>query len=47
MKNNLENLEIKLLQTKKENAEKLDKIETELKNKFSDFFTVAFKNDKL
>jgi hypothetical protein len=47
MKNILENLEIKLLQTKRENAEKLDKIEADFKEKFSNFFDLAFKNDNL
>jgi hypothetical protein len=38
MKNNLENLELKLIQTKIENSEKLNVIETEYKNEYSDFF---------
>jgi hypothetical protein len=47
MKNTFENLEIKLLQTKSENAEILNKIEADFKEKFSNFFDVAFKNDNL
>jgi len=47
MKNNLENLEIKLAQTKKENAEKLDKIESEFKEKYSELFDIVLKNDNL
>ena len=47
MKNNLENLEIKLAQTKKENSEKLDKIESEFKDKYSEFFDIVLKNDNL
>jgi len=47
MKNNLENLEIKLAQTKKENALKLDKIESEFKDKYSELFDVVLKNDNL
>ncbi len=39
MKNPLENLELKLLQTKKENAEKLEKIESKFKKEFGDFFS--------
>jgi hypothetical protein len=45
MKNNLENLELKLVQTKIENAEKLDKIESEFKQKYSEFFDIVLKND--
>jgi len=47
MRNNLENLELKLLQTRKENAEKLNKIEAEFHKKFSDFLDIIFKNDNL
>jgi len=47
MKNNLENLELKLLQTRKENAEKLDKIETKFKKEFSSFFDILLENDNL
>jgi hypothetical protein len=38
MKNILENLELKLVQTGLENSEKLSVIETEYKNEYSDFF---------
>ena len=47
MKNNLENLELRLIQTKLENAEKLDKIETEFKWEFGSFLDILFKNDNL
>jgi len=47
MKNTLENLELKLAQTKIENSEKLDFIEAEYKKKYSGFFDVLFKNDNL
>jgi len=47
MKNNLENLELKLAQTRLENSDKLDKIETEFKKEFSSFFDTIFKNDNL
>jgi hypothetical protein len=36
-KNILENLELRLIQTRLENSEKLDLIETEFKEKFGDF----------
>jgi len=47
MKNNLENLELKLLQTRRENAEKLDVIEAEYKKEYSDFFDDLFPNENL
>ena len=47
MKNILENLELKLLQLKKENAEKLEKIEAEYKKEYSDFFDKLFPNDNI
>jgi hypothetical protein len=47
MKNILENLELKLLQTRRENAEKLDKIEAEFKKEFGNFFDSLFENDNL
>jgi len=47
MKNILENLELRLAQTKLENSEKFDVIETEYKEEYSDFFDKLFKNDNL
>ncbi len=47
MKNILENLELKLLQTKKENAEKLNKIETEFKKEFGAFLDTIIWIDNL
>jgi hypothetical protein len=47
MKNNLENLELKLIQTKIENSEKLDNIESKFNNKFGDFLDELFKNNIL
>lgn len=43
--NILENLELKLQQTKAENKEKIDKIENEFKNNYSAFLENIFKND--
>lgn len=42
---NLENLELKLAQTKIENKEKLDLIEQNFKNKFWNFLEKIFLND--
>ncbi len=47
MKNNLENLELKLAQTKKENAKKLDKIDAKFKKEFSGFLDTFLKGDNL
>lgn len=48
MKNNiLENLELKLINTRLENAEKIDKIEAEYKEKYSDFFDNLLSIDNL
>ncbi len=47
MKNKLENLELKLFQTRKENAEKLDKIETEFKKQYSDFLDLLDFQDNI
>ncbi len=47
MKNNLENLELKLLKAIKEDNEKLDKIDAEFKKEFSSFFELLFKNVNL
>ena len=43
--NILENLELKLQQTKAENKEKIDKIENEFKTGYSAFLENIFKND--
>ncbi len=47
MKNNLENLELKLLQTRKENAEKLNKIESKFKKEFGNFLDIVFSQENL
>lgn len=47
IKNILENLELKLSQTRLENSEKLDKYELEYKKEYSDFFDTIFQNDNL
>ena len=43
----LENLEIKLAILRKENAEKLDKIETDFKKDYSVFLEKIFENDDI
>lgn len=45
--NSIENLELRLAQTKIENIEKLDQIETEYNEKYQDFFWTLIKNDNL
>ncbi len=47
MKNILENLELKLAQTRLENSDKLDIFEAEYKKEYSDFFDILFENDNL